>query len=127
MRNCIMSLYRDSRVAYSVQQTPNPSHSLFGTFVASVLGLTTQTGFLFTITIPETTAMQYHQLETEKYYVAATQQKIKTIHNRQAIHSFQTFVFGVLAIGVGLYLNEQYPNWLPELVNILEAQTSKWV
>lgn len=71
--------------------------------------------------------MHYQKLETEKYIIAATQQKLNRINNRKAIGAFQAFLFGVVAIGVGLYLAEQYPNWLSELANFTELQTSKWV
>lgn len=71
--------------------------------------------------------MHYETLETEKYYLNATRKKINAINNRKARHSLQTFLLGVMAIGLVAFIAQQFPNWIPSIASFVESQVSNWL
>ena len=68
----------------------------------------------------------FHELETEKFYLAAQRQAVKQIQNRRAFRDLLTFVFGLAVIAVGAYAIREMPNWLPATVEFLEVMAIRW-
>ncbi len=58
----------------------------------------------------------FHTLSTEKFYEATLREEKKAYHrlrNIKAFRDFFTFVFGLAAMALGVFIAENYRVWMP--------------